>query len=167
MAPSSAADRERERIEELGRFEFLCQERRGELERLCQITRQLLDGKSSSVTLIGEHEMTFVSSEGNGHKTMPRGRTFCNLTLEHGAFLEIEDLAGDARTCVMGEELGLRHYAAVPLAPTPGVILGTLNVVGREPRKLTEDQRRNLEGLAGVVEDQMKLYRAGQELREQ
>jgi signal transduction histidine kinase/CheY-like chemotaxis protein/HPt (histidine-containing phosphotransfer) domain-containing protein len=166
VANSDSTDHEAKRLEELKHFAFLCTERRDELERLCQITRQLLAAKSCSVTLFDSDEMTFLSSEGQSLRTLPRKNAFCNITIEQDAYWECQDLATDDRCRAQAAIMELRHYAGVPLAPTPGFCVGTLCVVGREPRTLTEEEKSNLIGLAGVVEDQMRLYRVSQELKE-
>ena len=166
VVKTGLSDHEALRLEELKHFAFLCAERKGELERLCQITRRLLAAKSCSVTLFSSDEMTFLSSEGLDSRPMPRKQAFCNITLERDAYWESPDLLKDERCRAQAEILGLRHYAGVPLAPTPGLSIGTLCVVGREPRTLNAHQKSDLIGLASVVEDLMRLYRASQDLKQ-
>lgn len=54
-------------------------------------------------------------------------------------------------------EFGLRFYAGVPLTTTDGFNLGTLCVIDRVPRPITEDQIQQLRHLASVVMDQLEL----------
>ena len=159
-------DREAARLDDLRAYEFLYDRRRREMERLCAITHQLLGGLAAVVTLVGEDEVRFLSSEGAPIVTIPREVSFCGLTIDQDGLLEIPDITLDERFAAYHEAVGVRHYAGVPLAPTPGLNLGTLCVVGMEPRRLGPEDRRNLKSLAGVVEDQMRLYRAGEDLRE-
>jgi signal transduction histidine kinase/DNA-binding response OmpR family regulator len=166
MASPTTANLEAARIVELRRFDFLYAERHAELERICLIARQLLGAKSASITLLDTDTMSFLSSEGNAHNTIPRKGAFCSLTIEQDQLFEIEDLFEEPRVVDQARALKLRHYAGVPLAPTPGLNVGALAVVGREPRRLTADERENLLGLASIVEDQMRLFRSTQELRE-
>jgi signal transduction histidine kinase/CheY-like chemotaxis protein len=163
---SNTAKGEADRIAELKCFEFLYADRRGPLERICQITRQLLSAKSASITLVDSDHMTFINTEGAELRTIPRKGSFCDGTVEQAAPREIVDIAQDPSVAVMGVKLDLRHYAGVPLFPTPGLAVGTLCIVGRAPRTLTDEEWANLKGLASIVEDQMRLYRTEQELKE-
>jgi GAF domain-containing protein len=54
-------------------------------------------------------------------------------------------------------EFGLRFYAGIPLRTQDGFNLGTLCVIDREPRPVTERQIAHLKHLAAVVMDQMEL----------
>ena len=52
---------------------------------------------------------------------------------------------------------GLRFHVGVPLRTTDGFNLGTLCVIDREPRPISERQNAQFEDLASVVMDQMEL----------
>ena len=159
-------DLETARLINLRTFDFLYDRRRSELERLCQITQQLLGGLSATITLVGPDEVRFLSSEIMPTMVIPRANSFCGLTIAQGDLFEIPDVALDPRFAAYFEPLRIRHYAGVPLAPTPGLNVGALCITGSRPRQLDPDERRNLKSLAGVVEDQMRFYRAGEDLRE-
>lgn len=49
-------------------------------------------------------------------------------------------------------ELGLRFYAGVPLRSPRGFALGTLCLIDRKPRRLSEQQRTILHDLAAWAE---------------
>lgn len=166
MSGHGELDRESERLDDLCAYRFLYDHRKVELERLCLITKQLLGGNSASVTLVYEDEIRFLSSEGAPMISVPRAGSFCDVAIGQTALFEVPDVVIDPCFSGMHAHHHLRHYAGVPLAPTLGVNLGTLCVVGFEPRELTPDQRRTLISMAAVVEDQMRLYRTGQALRE-
>ena len=58
----------------------------------------------------------------------------------------LENAATDVRSLanpLVAGDFGLRFYAGVPLTTTDGFNLGTLCVIDREPRPITEDQIRN------------------------
>jgi len=54
-------------------------------------------------------------------------------------------------------DFGLRFYAGAPLRTRDGFNLGTLCVIDRAPRPITEDQIADLQDLASVVMDQIEL----------
>ena len=86
----------------------------------------------------------------HGNET-PRAQACCAHTIAEGDFLEIPNLASDARTVGMShlrENLGAQMYAGASLVTADGFRIGTLCVMDREPRQLSERQRRLLGGLA-------------------
>jgi signal transduction histidine kinase/DNA-binding response OmpR family regulator len=178
-------DREVARLKDLRAYDFLFHDRRDEFQRLCFITKQLLGGLATSVSLVGSDETRILSSEGAdqithtrvdaasdltveevGVEPRPRTRVPSDLTIEQDDVYEIPDLALNPRFAELNRAYGLRHYAGVPLAPTPGLNVGTLSMCGLEPRYLTADERRTLRSMGSIVEDQMRLYRTGQALIE-
>ena len=166
MRDSDSPSHEAERLEELRAYAFLYDHRKEELERLCVITKQLLGAHAASVNLVDEHCLKFLSTVGASTDPIPRAGSYCDATIGQDDVLELHDMWGDPRFAHTKAHLDIRHYAGVPLAPTPGLNVGTLCIVGLEPRYLTAEQRCNLKSLAGIVEDEMRLYRSGQELRE-
>jgi signal transduction histidine kinase/CheY-like chemotaxis protein len=180
-----ALGHEAARLSDLRAYDFLFHDRRDEFQRLCFITKQLLGGLATSVSLVGSHETRILSSEGAdqitqshvdettdltveelGVEPRPRTRVPSDWTIEQNDICEIPDLALNPRFKELNERYGLRHYAGVPLAPTPGLNVGVLSMCGLEPRYLTADERRTLKSMGSIVEDQMRLYRTSQALIE-
>jgi signal transduction histidine kinase len=166
MLTNDALGREEERIADLRAYDFLYQDRRDELERLCAITKQLLGGQSAAINLVDRDELKWLSSGGSTPTGLPREGTFSDLTIKVEGIHEVYDAVLDPRFVHLAQKLGSRHYAGVPLAPTPGLNVGVLCIIGAEPRRLTDDERSHLIALGGVVEDQMRLFRSGNILRE-
>lgn len=54
-------------------------------------------------------------------------------------------------------DFGLRFYVGVPLRTSDGFNLGTLCVIDREPRVVTNQQLAKLKNLASIVMDQMEI----------
>ena len=154
------------RLLDLRAYDFLYDHRRDELERLCKITKDLLNSYAASVTLIDADEARFLSSEGVPVTVLPRAVAFADVAIQHDDIYEIPDVSLDPRFAHYAEKFGVWHFAGIALAPTPGLKVGALGMISRQPRRLTQEERRNLTSLAGIVEDQMRLYRSGQALRE-
>ena len=80
---------------------------------------------------------------------------------------EVPDLARDARFAanpLVTGELQMRFYAGMPLVTPDGHAIGTVCVIDREPRELTEAQRDALRGLSRIA---MALIEAGGTRRRQ
>ncbi len=89
-----------------------------------------------------------------------RHASICAHALGSSQVLQIEDLRQDPRfagnALVAGPEQ-LRFYAGTPLITKGGVALGTLCIMGREPRRLSAEEQVQLQTLARVVVAQMEL----------
>ncbi|MGH9298098.1 MAG: PP2C family protein-serine/threonine phosphatase, partial [Acidimicrobiales bacterium] len=61
---------------------------------------------------------------------------------------------------LVASEFGLRFYAGAPLTTHDGFNLGTLCVIDRQPREVTEDEVATLRDLAALVMDELELRRS-------
>jgi GAF domain-containing protein len=89
-----------------------------------------------------------------------RHASICAHALGSSQVLQIEDLRQDPRfagnALVAGPEQ-LRFHAGTRLITKGGVALGTLCIMGREPRRLSAEEQVQLQTLARVVVAQMEL----------
>jgi GAF domain-containing protein len=72
----------------------------------------------------------------------------------------VEDARNDPRTLanpLVASAFGLQFYAGAPLKTHDGFNLGTLCVIDRQPRQVTEDDRQVLVDLAAIVIDELEL----------
>jgi two-component sensor histidine kinase len=67
-----------------------------------------------------------------------------------------QDVRSLANPLVAGD-FGLRFYAGVPLTTSDGYNLGTLCVIDKEPRPVTQEQIEDLKDLAAMVIDQLEF----------
>jgi two-component sensor histidine kinase len=67
-----------------------------------------------------------------------------------------KDVRSLANPLVVGD-FGLRFYAGAPLRTSDGYNFGTLCVIDKEPRPITQDQIEDLKDLAGMVIDQLEF----------
>ena len=80
--------------------------------------------------------------------------------VENRTLFEVKDATQDARFAGNPLVVGapdIRFYAGQPLCASNGQPLGTLCVIDREPRELTEHQRQMMQLLAKQVEAELEM----------
>ena len=121
----------------------------------------LCDAPMSTITLIDADRQWFKAEVGMGFRESPRDMTFCAHAILDDDFVEIPDTLDDPRTrdfpfCSGGP--GLRFYAGALLRSDDGHAIGTLCVIDKRPRELTDLQRQGLRVLARQVMAQIELH---------
>ena len=103
-------------------------------------------------------------NQDNGEvRDAPRDTSFCSEAIKYFSILEIPDTESDARfrnNPLVTQSPNIRFYAGVPLTTPEGHNVGTLCVLDKQPRKLTDLQITALEALAHNVVVQFELRRA-------
>lgn len=131
-----------------------------ELKRLTNLVCELFDMPMSLISIVGEDHQYFISREGFPLASTERAASVCDYTIRGRAPLEIEDLSQDARFADNALVLGaphLRFYAGAPLITPSGHAIGALCVLDHRPRRLSDQQRHQLETLAALTIDQISL----------
>ena len=119
------------------------------------------------VSLIDDHRQWFKSNIGlpGVHETA-RDVAFCDHAIRGPALFEIADAALDARFAsnplVTGDP-HIRFYAGAPIVLQDGARIGTVCVIDRAPRALSDDQRATLMSLSAIAG--AALEAAGQQAR--
>lgn len=132
------------------------------LDRICRMAQQLLAAPIAAISLLDETRQWFAARCGTDLTGTPREHSFCRYTIMHDEAFIVRDAHAHAdfagNPFVTGEP-GIRFYAGAPLVTRPGIRLGALCVIDREPRDLTPGQVGLLTGLARLVVDELWLHR--------
>lgn len=140
-----------------------------DLDNLVQLAATLCEVPISLVSLSDAERQWFKAKIGLGVSEAPRDVAFCSHALTSPDALVIPDTLADPRfddnPLVQGDP-HIRFYAGMPLESPEGYRLGTLCVMDREPRTLTEVQRSTLFALAKQVMRVIEQHRQIVQLQE-
>ncbi|MCB0932462.1 MAG: sensor domain-containing diguanylate cyclase [Mycobacterium sp.] len=122
------------------------------------------------ITLLDDHRQWFKARVGLDVSETPRSQAFCaHAIMNPDEVMTVRDATLDERFAtnplVTGDP-GIRFYAGAPLVAPTGEALGTVCVIDREPRELTEVQKEALEILAREIVSQFELRRSINALEE-
>jgi two-component sensor histidine kinase len=152
---------ERSRLAAVRRYDILDTPPDGSFDRITAVAASLFNVPISIISLVDTDRVWFKSHHGlEGVKQIGKEPGLCASAIVFDEAWVLENAATDVRSLanpLVAGEFGLRFYAGVPLTTTDGFNLGTLCVIDREPRPITEDQISQLRHLASVVMDQMEL----------
>jgi GAF domain-containing protein len=140
-----------------------------ELGEIAATLRRYLGGDYAGVHVLDDDmQVTIASSEADTPPPVPRGDSMCAAVLDErgdAALIEVPNATLEPalrdNPFVDGERGAIRFYAAAPLRTPSGVTLGTLCVIGHEPRTLDDDERHLLLHLGYAVVHVLERYRRG------
>jgi len=148
------------RLAALRRYDILDTPPDGSFDRIAAIAADLFSVPIAIVSLVDEDRIWFKSHHGLDVDQVDRSPGLCDSTILRSSPLILPDATADTHALanpLVAGEFGLRFYAGAPLRTHDGFNLGTLCVIDRHPRPVTERQVSQLEALASIVMDQMEL----------
>lgn len=130
-------------------------------DRITRMAGQLFGLPLAAVSLTDTDRQWFKSRVGIEHPSIPRGKAPCAQVAESSRSLTVPDLLLDPHYCnspLAGA--GIRFYAGAPLTTREGFCLGSMCVLGLEPRQVSEIEMASLHDLAAMVMSQIELQHA-------
>jgi PAS domain S-box-containing protein len=138
-------------------------------DRLTRMARYAFDAPIAIVSLIDKNRQWFKSVQGLSITETPRDLSFCNHAIHYADLFIVEDALKDNRffdnPLVTGDPF-VRFYAGAPLRSSDGFRLGTLCVIDKIPRTLSDNQKKLLRELADCVEHEIEQEAASNFYRE-
>lgn len=130
-------------------------------DRITWLACQLTGAPSSTIALLTSQRQWFKSRQGIASEETPRAWAICNHAIIGNEVMLVEDAQRDERfrrnPLVVGEP-HIRFYAGYPLRSPDGQVLGTLCVIGDQPRGLSIVESEGLRALAAIAEDEIRLH---------
>lgn len=170
MREALEPENERERLEALESYSILDTLPEEDFDSLTAIASQICGTHISLVSLIDEKRQWFKSHHGLAVDETPKAYAFCAHAINNpNEVFIIEDAREDERfqdnPLVTGAPYVI-FYAGVPLINEEGLPLGTLCVIDKEPKALSENQINSLKALSRQVMNVIELRRKKSHLEE-
>lgn len=162
-------EKENKRLASLSALNILDTEPEATFDGLVEVASEICEVPISLISLIDTNRQWFKANTGlSGTNETPKDVAFCSHAIKDvNDILEITDATADARfkqnPLVTGEP-NIRFYAGAKLALGDGAVVGTLCVIDRKPRQLSNKQRMVLRNLANAVVDLLEARRTANEL---
>ena len=132
----------------------------GAFDRIATLAARILHTPIASVTIVDEDRIWFRARHGLDATETDRVPGLCASAILKDGPTIVTDAAVDPSTIsnpLVAGGMGLRFYAAAPLITSDGYRLGTLNVMDRKPRDISDDEVATLQDLAAMVVDELEL----------
>ena len=163
--PAPIPDNEAERLRELNMLGLTEFDRNDpDLDDIIRIARAVSDAPIAIINIIDRPDQHTLRSCGLPEATPQTVQTedlLCQFVLAHGDVLMIEDMRTDDRTRnhpFVDPPSSMRFYAGAPLVSSSGYIVGTLCVMGPEPKTLDS---RAIDALRRLANQAIRVMQGG------
>lgn len=150
------------RLQRLHEYGILDTEPEKRFDDLALLASFICQTPVAMINLIDSDRQWTKSIVGYPPQTLSRDISFCAHTIQQPDMLVIEDATCDQRFSenpLVTQEPSIRFYAGVPVFSHDGLALGSICVLDRQRRKLSDEQTQALKALSLQVHDQMELRR--------
>lgn len=152
---------EARRLEALNKLNLLDTPPSEAFDRITRMAARLFDLPIAAVSLTDADRQWFKSRVGVDHDRLPRMHAPCSEVSDTRDMLVIADLLEhDGYRDSPLAATGIRYYAGAPLTTADGYCLGSMCVLGTEPRETTPAEIAILTDLAAMVMAQIEMQHA-------
>ena len=155
---------EAERLAELESFRILDTPAEQVFDDITFLASRIYETPFAVMSLVDRDRQWFKSSVGLDVPETHRDLAFCAHAIwDPTEVMVVEDAAYDPRFSnnpLVIAAPSIRFYAGAPLQTSSGTALGTLCVIDRVPRQLTDGEEQALQALARLVTNELQMRRA-------
>lgn len=151
---------EKSRIEKLRALNILDTPAEERFDRLTRLAKRIFNADIAIITLVDSDRQWFKSTTASHALPAETGRdiSFCAHAILGDGVMVVEDAAKDERfqdNPLVNDNPKIRFYAGYPLRVEGGSALGTLCVLGSEPRQFSADDLQMLNDLGALAEQEI------------
>lgn len=143
------------RLASLHKMQILATPAEEAFDRIARVAQHIFQVPTALITLVDEHKQWFKSKIGLATQETPRNVSFCAHVVYNEKILVIEDASKDERfldnPLVCGSP-HIRFYAGRPLRNHEGFVVGSLCLVDKKPRQISDKELAILDDLGYWVE---------------
>lgn len=158
--------KEQDRIDILHEYDIMDSQEEKEFDRLVQLAAEICEVPFGKINFLDEYRTWSKANYGNDIKETPREVSFCHQTIQHDSHLIIENTLENeifSQLPFVVDRPKVRFYAGFNIR-SKGYNLGTVCVMGTEPKALTEMQFNALSIIAGEIENRLELKKKNKDL---
>lgn len=167
MAAARIPENEVQRLAALREYQLLDTLPEKDFDEIVALASAICETPISLITLVDDNRQWFKSRLGLEEPQTDRDSAFCAHAIHDENVMVVPDATKDERffdnPLVIGHP-DIRFYAGMPLINPQGFKLGTLCVIDRKPKHLTEGQLFSLKVLSKQVTKQMELRKKMKDL---
>ena len=152
--PDTDSEAERDRLRALRRFQILDTAPEPGFDRVAELAAHLFNVPVALVTFVDAHRQWHKATVGTDRSEIARERSLCAATIETKGTNVIEDLSDSewfAENPFVAGPPHAQFYAGTPLITPDGYPIGTVSVLGPEPRSIAPALVRQLEHLGDIA----------------
>lgn len=167
--PAPIPRNEAERLKSLQNLHILDTPSEAAYDDLTRLAAYVCDAPMATITLVDEDRQWFKSRIGITAQETPRSVSFCAHAIAQNELFVVPDATKDARfsgSPLVLDDPNIRFYAGMPIVSPEGFHVGTMCVLDKKPRELTEEKQVALRVLARQVAAQFQMRRQLLELKE-
>ncbi|MEB0048313.1 MULTISPECIES: sensor domain-containing phosphodiesterase [unclassified Pseudomonas] len=150
---------EKHRLDAVQALEWLKTAESENFDRICRLAAAYFKVPTVLISLVERDRQWFKVKIGFDKDETPIDQSFCAYTICNKGVFQVYDASLDLRffaNPLVTAQDGIRFYAGAPLRTRAGHAIGSLCIIDKEPKQLSEDQRLVLLDLAEMVMAQIE-----------
>lgn len=154
------------RVEALRRYRILDTPPEESFNNVARLATQFFNVPIAIITFVDTDRVFLKANIGvNAEINNPRTTSLCTLVMLNDEVTIFEDIT-NMDPCLIGDpiliaELGFKFYAGAPIKTPDGFSIGTIGLIGLEPRSFSAKEAEMLTGLSKIVMDEIELRLRG------
>lgn len=161
---------ERQRLQRLQEYNILDTPPEEEFDAITRLAARICDTPVAMINFIDENRQWTKSAVGVEVDEVIRENSFCNHTIQQDHEMIIEDMSKDDDFDdhpFVNNPPNFRFYAGINIESPDNHNLGTLCVLDKKKRQISEEQKENLRYLADEISTRLELRRKRRQLKQQ